>query len=133
MTISFTSGQSVGTEVTVEVPISNDDILEEKMKTFIGSLVLQPTPLNVTVEPHQTEVVIVDDDSEGRSALFLCPSLFTLSLPSTLLSSHCHPSFHSFILFFPASVLFAAYVSAVERKSGFEALSMSLYILSSLY
>ena len=66
MTVSFTSGQGVGTEVTIDIPITDDDILEEKLKSFFGSLVLQPTPLNVMVEPSMTEVVIVDDDSEGK-------------------------------------------------------------------
>ena len=64
MIVSFTSEQGVDTEVTIDIPIADDDILEEKIKRFIGSLTLQPTPLSVTVKPNQTEVVIVDDDCE---------------------------------------------------------------------
>ena len=107
MTVSFMSGQGVGTEVTIDIPIADDDILEEKLKSFFGSLVLQPTPLNVIVEPSRTEVTIVDDDSEGRSTLFL-PSLLILSVPPSFLLQQS--SSFSLVLSFSASVLFAAYL-----------------------
>ena len=146
MTVSFTSGQGVGTEVTIDIPITDDDILEEKLKTFFGPLVFQPTSLNVIVEPSRTEVVIVDDDSEGEvlsSLLPLSHPHFPLSPP--LLPSYCNPSFFlSLIHFFPVSVLFAAYLSVLLRGKvvlklwyymclSFCVLLLSLYPIPLLY
>ena len=50
--------------VTVNIGIIGDDKLEQT-EVFYASLSFINIPPNVTITPHQTEIVISDDDSES--------------------------------------------------------------------
>ena len=52
--------------VTVDIGIIGDGKLEQT-EVFYASLSFVNVPPNVTITPHQTEIVISDDDSELRS------------------------------------------------------------------
>ena len=60
-TISFTSGQGVGSTVGIAIPISEDNFAENT-ESFFGSLSLLPTNLNVEVTPNRTQILITDND-----------------------------------------------------------------------
>ena len=62
-TLSFTSGQTIGTRIPITISIVNDNITES-IESFFGSLSLQPTGLNVFVSPDQAEISITDNDGK---------------------------------------------------------------------
>ena len=70
--ITFTSGQGVGSQVNISITIINDNIAESD-ESFYGNLSLDylfgtitPFPISqsVSVDPKETEIVILDDDSK---------------------------------------------------------------------
>ena len=63
-TISFTSGEGVGSTVDITIPIIDDDITET-LESFFGSLTLLPTNLNVSVTPNQAEIFITDNNRKN--------------------------------------------------------------------
>ena len=62
-TISFTSGQGVGSTVDITIPLIDDNITEA-VEYFFGSLTLIPTNLDVSVTPNQTKIFITDNNSK---------------------------------------------------------------------
>ena len=68
-TISFTSGQGVGSQVSISIPIVDDNIAEG-VESFLGSLPLLPTTLSVSASPDEAEIFIQDDDSKIFCAYF---------------------------------------------------------------
>ena len=63
-TISFTSGQSVGSTVHITIAISEDNFVEN-IESFFGSLSLLPNNLNVEVTPNRKEIFITDNDRKN--------------------------------------------------------------------
>ena len=63
-TISFTSGQGVGSTVDITIPIIDDNIIEA-VEYFFGSLTLIPTNLDVSVTPNQTKIFITDNNGKN--------------------------------------------------------------------
>ena len=69
--ISFTSGQSVGTQVPISIPIVEDNMSEDE-ESFLGILNLLSTGLNVSVAPDEAEIFIQDNDSKPfHKSLFI--------------------------------------------------------------
>ena len=60
-TISFTSGQGVGSTVDITTSIIDDNITEA-VESFFVNLTLLLTNLNVSVTPNQTEIFITDNN-----------------------------------------------------------------------
>ena len=61
--ITFTTGQSVGSQVNISIPIINDNTIES-IESFFGSIFAYPVKQIVDVRPDKTEVSITDDDSK---------------------------------------------------------------------
>ena len=59
--IIFLSGNAVGEESTIPIPITNDNIAEKNEK-FIVALSLISRSVNVRVDPGRAIVNITDDD-----------------------------------------------------------------------
>ena len=59
--ITFISGQGVGRDITISIPITNDNIAEKNEKFFVG-LSLLSSSFNVRVDPGRGFVNITDDD-----------------------------------------------------------------------
>ena len=63
-TITFTSGQDVGSTVDITIPIIDDNITET-LESFFGSLTLLPTNLDVSVAPNQANISIIDNNRKN--------------------------------------------------------------------
>ena len=61
--ISFTNGQGVGSNVTISIPIINDQIVEN-VESFFGAILLATVRERIYLVPNNTEVLIIDNDSK---------------------------------------------------------------------
>ena len=92
-TISFTYGQSVGSQVSISIPIVDDNIAEG-FESFLGSLSILPTTLSVSASPDGADIFIQDDDSKYllHVSIFLLHTQVHISIVDTylclLLGSH---------------------------------------------
>ena len=59
--ITFTSGLGVGHDITIPIPITNDNIAEKNEKFIVGLSLLSPNR-NVLLDPIRAIVNITDDD-----------------------------------------------------------------------
>ena len=61
--ISFTNGQGIGSNVTISIPIMNDQIVEN-LESFFGAILLATVRERIYLVPNKTEVLIIDNDSK---------------------------------------------------------------------
>ena len=61
--ITFISGLGVGHDITISIPITEDNIAENN-ETFIVGSVIMSLSFNVRVHPGWATVLITDDDSK---------------------------------------------------------------------
>ena len=59
--ITFNSGQGVGSQVDISIPIINNNVTES-IESFFGKLSQVSISESIILNPNFTEVIITDDD-----------------------------------------------------------------------
>ena len=62
--ISFTSGESVGSKIDINITLLQDANATEGLEVFYGRLTVLATHIITNVFPRETEIYIMDDNSK---------------------------------------------------------------------